>query len=192
LISLSDVAATVAGELERLLNIPYFFFGHSLGAHICFEVARQLRRLNLTAPRHMFVSAARAPQLPNRQPLIHHLPDDDFLNQLARRFDGIPTEVLANQELTEIVLVPLRADTRMFETYQYVDESPLSCSITALGGEQDCINHSELKAWYEQTNDTFNLKKFVGGHFFLQESQDLVLQTVADQLERNHVVRHKG
>src|SRR5262245_6437401 len=44
------------------LNFPFAFFGHSMGAVLCFELARYLRRHQLRMPLHLFVSGRRAPQ----------------------------------------------------------------------------------------------------------------------------------
>src|SRR5215210_6080354 len=47
------VAATSA--LGPFMNMPFAFFGHSMGGTIGFEVARRLRRLGMDGPAHLFV-----------------------------------------------------------------------------------------------------------------------------------------
>ena len=58
------LVADVADALEPALNIPYALFGHSLGALVAFELARELRRRRLPPPARLFVSSRGAPQLP--------------------------------------------------------------------------------------------------------------------------------
>jgi medium-chain acyl-[acyl-carrier-protein] hydrolase len=86
-----------------------------------------------------------------------------------RRLDGIPDEVLANQEVLDLVLPALRADTALYRKYVYIPRQPLSCPIFAYGGETDPNVASEhLAAWAEHTTAAARVRRFPGGHFFLQ------------------------
>jgi len=96
----------MADELRPYLDVPFAFFGHSMGALIAFELARHLRRRAWPAPRHLFLSAARAPQRPPASPL-HHLPEPALLSEL-RRLNGTPPEILQEPELLAVVLPLLR------------------------------------------------------------------------------------
>lgn len=69
--------------LLPLLDKPFAFFGHSLGALVSFELARQLRRQYGVQPVRLFVSAGRAPQLPHRGLPVHALPEVDFFGGIA-------------------------------------------------------------------------------------------------------------
>ena len=62
---LSPLVQTLSRVLRSYLNVPFAFFGHSLGAFISFELGRQLRKENDRSPLHLFVSGQRAPQLPD-------------------------------------------------------------------------------------------------------------------------------
>ena len=171
--SLIDVLAEV---LYPHLDLPFAFFGHSLGSLISFELTRRLRRQTAPSPMHLFVSGCRAPQIPDPDPPIHQLPDAEFIEELGR-FNGTPQAVLENPELMEVFLPVLRADMRLNETYVYDHEAPLDCPITAFGGlEDEEVSHKELAAWHDQTRSKFNIHMFQGDHFFLsgKRSNDLL------------------
>ncbi|MGH6679076.1 MAG: thioesterase II family protein, partial [Bradyrhizobium sp.] len=53
----------LADALGDSLRVPYALFGHSLGALIAFELAREFRRRRLPLPRTLIVSGRRAPTL---------------------------------------------------------------------------------------------------------------------------------
>lgn len=162
--------------------MPFAFFGHSMGALLSFEVARELRRQHGIVPVHLFASGRRAPQAPDRDPPIHQLPDPAFLDEL-RLLDGTPEEVLEHPELMELMLPVLRADMAVSETYVYKPEDRLACSISAFGGLQDSeVDYDGLVAWREQTRRSFTLQMFPGNHFFLKSSQSLVLEAVSQGL----------
>ncbi len=180
----SEMAVAAASAIVPLLTRPTVFFGHSLGALIAFEVALELRRRRERMPLHLFVSAHRAPQLPNPHPPLRHLSDTDFVDQLCRYYGGIPQAVLDNHELLELMLPCLRADFNAFETYAFTDAVPLACGISAFGGRQDSrVREFELEAWRDRTTGPFALKMFDGNHFFIQSGRDEVLATIAAGLE---------
>jgi len=178
---LSLLVEALAQALAPLLDGPFAFFGHSLGALISFELARRIRRQYGLHPARLFVSAARAPQIPHRGPSIHTLPDKEFFMEL-RRLNGTPSELLGHEELMEIMLPILRADFALYETYLYSIEPPLNCPISAFGGLQDSkVSESDLGAWRAQTSVSFSLQMFPGDHFFLK--QPLLLRSLVQELQ---------
>jgi medium-chain acyl-[acyl-carrier-protein] hydrolase len=179
---ISPLVEALAQSLAPLLDKPFAFFGHSLGAWVGFELARQLRRRSGVPPVRLFVSAARAPQIVGRDRPIHALPEAEFLVEL-RRLNGIPTEVFENDEVMQIMLPVLRADFAVFETYAYSTEPPLDCAISSLGGLQDDrVGRGDLEAWRDQTTAAFSLRMFPGNHFFLNTIPPLFLQALAQEL----------
>ena len=179
---LSPLIHALAQALFPLLDKPFAFFGHSLGALVSFELARQLRRHYALQPVRLFVSADRAPQIPNRDPPVHSLPEGEFLLEL-NRLKGTPREVLEDEELRQIMLLLLRADFAVYETYRYLTEPPLNCPISAFGGLQDeRIIRGDLEAWRDQTCASFSLRMFPGDHFFLNTTQPALLQALAQEL----------
>src|SRR5207245_1127210 len=141
------------------------------------------RRNRHPQPSHLFVSAHRAPQLPNPHAQIRTLSDRDFVDRICDTYGGIPQPVLENAELLELVLVCLRADFTVFETYRFRDEPPLACPITAFGGTDDRrVSADEVAAWRAQTAGDFRWQMFQGGHFFFQERHDEVLTSIKQDL----------
>lgn len=178
---LPPLVAALDDALAPALDLPYAFFGHSVGALVAFELARALRRRGATPPVHLFVSAHPAPQLPDLD-RRHDLPEDALIAEL-RRFQGTPEEVLDNPELMRLVLPTLRRDFAVAETYEHAPEPPLDCPLTAFGGLADPrAGRAELVPWQKQTRAAFKLRMFPGGHFFLGSHRELVLQAIAGEL----------
>lgn len=174
---------SLTSALLPYLDMPYAFFGHSMGSLISFEFARHLRRAGYGSGLvHLFVSGHRAPQIPDPDAPIYHLPDKDFIEGV-RRLNGMPEAVLQNKEFLDMILPLLRADFALCETYTCIDDKPLSCPITAFGGLQDDeAPHDTLAAWKEQTRGQFKLHCFPGDHFFLYKEQDKLLQCLVKDL----------
>jgi medium-chain acyl-[acyl-carrier-protein] hydrolase len=167
------------------LDRPFAFFGHSLGALVAFEVARNLRARGIV-PERLFVSGNIAPGIPDPAPPIHQLSEADFLQEL-QDLNGMPQAVLDSKELLEIILPVVRSDFAVLETYEYEPQPPLDCPITAFGGIQDPrTSKSGLEAWCIQTNKAFDLLMVEGDHFFIDTARPLLLREIAHRLVKGN------
>jgi medium-chain acyl-[acyl-carrier-protein] hydrolase len=179
----ADLVPAVADALRPHLDVPFALFGHSMGALVVFELTRELRRRRVPLPVLLAVSGHEAPQRPDPDPPIAHLPDAEFIRELRARYDGIPEQVLAEQELLQLLLPVLRADVLLMESYVYGDEPALECALSCYGGEQDRhVGREDLEAWREQTRGPFTLRVFPGGHFFIESARDAVLKALREDL----------
>jgi medium-chain acyl-[acyl-carrier-protein] hydrolase len=181
---LAPLSRIIAQELLPYMNKPFVFFGHSLGALLCFETARSLRRENRRQPDHLFVSAAEAPHRRNLEEMLSSLPTNTLVNRL-RRFNGTPVEALQNDELLNLMLPTIRADLELWDTYEYHPEFLLECPMTIYGGREDQeVEAERLAAWREMTVGACEIRMFPGGHFYLNDPQSIFLPTFADDLLR--------
>lgn len=181
---LSPLVEKITDELLPYMDKPYTFFGHSMGALVGFEVARQLRREHGLAPGYLFVSGCNSPQDRQNESRYSLLPENELIDELTR-FDGAPKEVLENRELMNLMLPTIRADFAVCEDYSYASESLLSCPIIAVGGIDDHeTSRTRLELWRNETDSYFELKMFEGGHFFINSAHKPLLQFVTRQLER--------
>lgn len=176
--------SAIAQAMLPHLDKPFAFFGHSMGALTCFELARHMRRKGEPLPLHLFLSGARAPQIIRRSTPIHALPRTEFIKKL-RRLNGTPKELLECGELMRLMLPTLRADIKICETYVYRRELPFNLPISVFGGLQDRrVSQSQLEAWRHQTNDGFSLEMLPGDHFFLHSAESPLLPLLSRELRR--------
>lgn len=179
---LGPLIEAAADALGPHFGVPFVFFGHSMGAMIAFELARELRRRGRPLPLHLFVAGRRAPQLPAREEPIHDLPDEEFFEEL-RRLNGTPEEVLQHAELMRLLTPILRADFAVNETYELTPEEPFDFGISAFGGLGDEeVTREDLAAWQAHTRGRFRLRMLPGDHFFLHSARDLILEAAARDL----------
>jgi medium-chain acyl-[acyl-carrier-protein] hydrolase len=180
--SMADLVCELHAVIASELNPPFAFFGHSLGALVCFELARLLRSQHQPGPLHLFVSGRRAPQVPIANRRLYELPDAELLVEL-QRLNGTPREVLQNTELMRLMLPSLRADFKVHGTYSYIAEPALRSPITAFGGTSDAfVSHEQLRAWQVQTTASFRYALFPGDHFFLNDCRSLLLEEINQSL----------
>lgn len=176
------IEAMVSGLLPYL-DIPFIFYGHSMGSLLCFEASRQLRKQHNLQPKHLFVSGSRAPQRPSVLKPTHHLPDNLFIAEINKRYKAIPNEILNNYEIMQLFLPILKADFSIIETYKYIPDLPLNCPISAFGGLQDeMVSPEDISAWRDQTSKEFILQMIEGEHFFINHKKQELLNAISKQL----------
>ncbi|MBS1799375.1 MAG: thioesterase [Acidobacteria bacterium] len=159
-----DIAEAVAGECD----LPYAIFGHSMGALLAFELARNLRDKGVSQPKLLFLSGRIGAHVALRTSPLHELPLDLFLAELEVRYGALPRELLEDREMLDFYLPILRADIKLVETYQYQTCNPLDCPIYVTAGEDDRSVWAEgLSAWKQHTTGDFGLTMYQGGHFYL-------------------------
>jgi len=178
---LAPLVQALAGAIYPYLDRPFAFYGHSMGALVSFELARQLRRTYDRHPVCMYLAAFRAPQLPNPNVKIYHLPSEVF--KVVLRADGVPERLLQNEELMQVMLPTLRADFELCDTYEYREEPPLDCPFLVFGGLEDVrVSAADLEAWTIHSSATCCLSMLPGSHFFLHTAQDLLLTAISQDL----------
>lgn len=180
--SLKLLVDEIVEVLARINSGPYAMFGHSLGAMLAFELARELRRRGLASPEKIIVAARRAPQILVDEVSAHKLSDPEFIDRL-RTMEGTSEEMLNDTGTMEFFLPLLRADFKVADTYVYQPELPFSFPISVYGAMGDKgVAQDELKAWEVQTNGTFNIRMFSGNHFFLNDPASGIFSALARDL----------
>jgi len=161
---------TIADRIRGAVGHPFALYGHSMGAIITFELARELRRRYRVEPVGLFISGSRAPHAARSEEPFFDLPDAEFIAKILE-LNGTPREVLDSPDTRELFLPLLRADFEIMDTYIYKPESPLSCPITVYGGLQDQeVPVTDLRQWQEYTSGLFKMRLFPGDHFFIHVS----------------------
>lgn len=162
---------------------PFAFFGSSLGALIAFETAHAIRCTSGREPAHLFVSAAGAPHCEPPLPPIAHLEDGPFLDEVQRRYAGIPDVLLKDPGYRSILLPALRADFSLMEQYEPRPPAPLSCPITAFAGRFDATVALEaVDAWRSQTTARFERVDLDEGHLYLESAQAILIRRIRHEL----------
>ena len=165
-------------EILPYTDVPYIFIGHSNGALLAYELARELQKSGNCNLKHIVISAKRAPHLPATKEPIHNLEQQQFLEKL-KEYDFTPDEVLENEELMELFSPMLRADFSLSETHSFDKSLQLDANASLLWGNQDeDVPLNDILAWNDLISGNTNLIEFNGGHFFITKSQDLFLQEI--------------
>lgn len=175
---------TLEREIRAHLDLPFVFFGHSMGATVSYELTQRLVTRGGPLPARLIVAGRRAPHVPDENEPVHTMADAALIQRL-RDYGGTPSEILDNREIMKLVLPTIRADFEVIETHAFSPRAPLPMPITVLGGETDADTPpAHLEAWSEHTDASCGVQMFSGGHFFLHEQPEPTLAFINEVLVR--------
>lgn len=175
---MQDLAPIIAAEG----NLPFAFFGHSLGAIVAFELARFCFSNYYPMPVRIFVSGCNAPQAKNPSKALHLMRDDELIEEL-KMYNGMSPQILANKEVMKFFLPMIRADFSMAEKYEYKHGEILPVKIIVLAGRDDNLTSvGQMEAWQLESQDKVRLEWFEGGHLFINDESMKVPRYVNTEL----------
>lgn len=179
--SFEDAVAELADAATPLLERPVMLFGHSMGAVLALDLAYELRTRRGWSPVALVVAASEPPERHSASEASSDASDEELETWLCG-LGGMSEELLASREFLYEMLPALRADLRLVERRTQRTETPLDCPLHVYLGEQDPTvdGPAAERCWATHTTRAQPPRSFPGGHFFVQESAELVLAALAD------------
>lgn len=180
--NIEDMIAALVDAIRPMTTAPYAFFGHSMGGIIAHHLACRITAEGGRSPEHLFVSALRSPTAATPRRPLHLLPSDEFWAEVAD-YGGTPAEILESDEYRALFEPLVRADFKLAQTASSGNLPQLACQITAFGGSEDTTpTPEELDGWRQATTGPFEKHIYPGGHFFMEQHEDALLDLIATRL----------
>jgi medium-chain acyl-[acyl-carrier-protein] hydrolase len=185
--NLEDICAALLAEITPLAkqSLPYSLFGHSYGGLLAYELTNRLQAAGLPRPQHLFLSACGAPWA--RELRSYSTLDDAEFKDLLADYNATPPEVLANDAMLALLLPGLRADFTMVETYQSNWSTLERVPVHLFHGADDEITADELQAWQQRIAQTVTMECMRGGHFFIHDEKECLLNAISAHLRAKSV-----
>jgi surfactin synthase thioesterase subunit len=156
---------------------PFVFFGHSLGALVAFEVAKELRVRDRALPQRLIASSCPAPPLPAAQRPVRSMSDDALLDAIERGTGQVLAPLRDDPGLREHALGCFRADYALLAGYRPGPADPLACPITVAAGSEEPWS-AWRDGWAVHTLAPIELRIVAGGHFYFRERRDESLEAL--------------
>jgi len=201
---IDDAIDALEEAIKADLDIPYAFFGHSLGSLLGYRLAYRLWQTAKNKPSHLFVGAFSRPCL---------TPNFNFGKKIvmlkSRGFDSIPTaseveklsveqlnflvnqiggmeKVVVEEDIARKLVAQAMADLRICESFKFKEEPLFDIPITAFHGMTDeRVPEEDMQAWKLNTTSAFKIHLLSGNHFFLnkEQNQDELLAHIKEDID---------
>ncbi|MGW6692066.1 thioesterase II family protein [Streptomyces sp. NPDC054961] len=169
-------------ELDGVLDRPFAFYGHSMGALVAYNLARRLFRSGGPLPEVLLVGAYPAP---DRPPVLGNLPElpDDELTRVLLDLGGMSESILAYPEWLTAALDMVRDDLKVCRSHDSDFLPRLPFPIEVFTGRSDPLMQGvEPERWLAHTRSAFQVHRLPGGHFFTRESTEEFLDLLQGSL----------
>ena len=184
LISDSDVLVNdLYNQIKKNANdTEYAIYGHSMGGLIGYLLSRKMIENNHRPPLHLFVTGTCGPSSPARSAKNRHLlPKDEFIQEL-KNLDGIPDEILENEDLLSYIEPILRADFKTCETYAYQEQAPLNIPFTVITGTDEEMTSEDIEMWQRESETPVDFRQIPGKHFFIFKYPRVIVDIISKKL----------
>lgn len=173
-----EVIAGLRRALEDCQDKPFSFYGHSLGGVIAYLLALEQEEHGKRLPEQLFLSGAQPYW--SRQRIGGS--DRASLVNYLRNMGGTPQIVFDTEEFLEMTLKVVRHDLQLLE-HPAPRMRPAPCPIYSFAGDADVsIPVQNVEDWRYWTTNHFENRVFAGGHFFISQYQDELIQDICRRM----------
>ncbi|MGB8192353.1 MAG: thioesterase domain-containing protein [Chitinophagaceae bacterium] len=162
---------------------PYAVYGHSMGGIAAFMLCRKIfADESFAPPLHLFVSGSHSPARQKKDNKQRHLlSKNDFIEEM-RNLNGIPEEILQNEDLLNFFEPILRVDFETAETFRYRQQPPMDLPITVMTGTEEDFEDDDIQLWQQETLQPVDFRQFEGKHFFINQHAHPILHIISEKL----------
>jgi len=174
-----DIYIQITSKLDQS---QYAIYGHSMGGLVASLLTRKLLENNYKPPLHLFITGTSGPSSESRFDKIRHLlPQDEFIQEM-KELDGIPHEILENDELLSYFGPILRADFEACETYKHIEGEPYNIPMTVITGTEEDMKMDDIYLWQKETTFPVEFRQMPGKHFFIFKYPHEIIKIISKTL----------
>lgn len=181
--SINEAVDDAYNNIKNYLVDDYIIYAHSMGCLAVYELLRKIKINGDKNPLHIFLSGRFPPHVEISNP-VYLLNDDDFIEEIIK-YGGTSDKVLKNKDFLKIFLPILRSDYKITETYKLstnIHES-FDVDITYFYSNKDLmITKKNIEEWKLYTTKKFKIISFEGGHFFIFERYQDIINVINNTL----------
>ncbi|WP_366296606.1 alpha/beta fold hydrolase [Paenibacillus sp. AN1007] len=179
-----EAAADLYNELIQMQSgQPYAIFGHSMGSLLGYELAMRAQE-NGHPPHVLFLAGQNPPHHFRGVSRYSAMSDDELWSFLLEGSQTPWDEHEHGQQIREMYLPILKADLRLCDTYHHIKgRKKYGSQLVVMNGAKDSSVVAEEKEWHELVDISCMHEMFPGGHYFVYEDQEHVIETVVHYLK---------
>lgn len=168
-----EMIQMIVKELRKYVPAEgYYLFGHSMGAYIALEVAKQLQADGIPV-KGLYVSGVTSPYYQKRAD--QEINDQNIIRYL-KILDSLPEEIMEKESLKEIYMDMIRNDFILLNSYQVenLQSRPFPKLLVLYGLEDPVIDEKRIEEWADLDAEYFDIISYEGNHFYLFGQEDRI------------------
>ncbi len=166
---------------DVIFEEQYVLLGHSMGSWVAYELYYKILKENAPLPLHIFFSSNRSPYYKPDWTIAHDT-DENFIKHILE-YGQTSEEVFKKPLLRKKFLSILRADYLVMDGYFPEEKKQkMDVNISILGGDNDMLISKGFNEWKELTNGKCDDKIFPGGHFYILNKTNEVVDFMVDEM----------
>jgi surfactin synthase thioesterase subunit len=179
---MTRLVADLDQNLDRFLDRPYAFYGHSMGGIVAYNLAAYRAARGESVPYRLMVGAYPPPHLLAPITDALNLPDDQLAQWLVK-IGGMSELILKYPNWVKAALDMLRDDLRVCQSHRSPGQTRLPCPIEVFAGDNDPLLSLEVvDGWKRHSSAGARVHVIPGGHFFTQESASTFFRVLSGAL----------
>jgi surfactin synthase thioesterase subunit len=180
---LAPLLEDLKSEIMPLLNMPYVFFGHSMGGMLAFELTHALRDAGHRLPVILCLSST--PGLATyTADQVNPLRSDEMLTHTFPHLKA----ARGDDKIYTLLLHVLRTDLTLICNYNYIRKDPLDVPFVVVHGQDDPrVTADQARAWRSETTAHCTILSRPGGHRYITGDVPFITARVREWLGRSTV-----
>ncbi|MEO6730455.1 MAG: thioesterase domain-containing protein [Ferruginibacter sp.] len=180
---INELVNDIYGQIKPLINNnDYAIYGHSLGGLMSYLLTLKLIENNDKLPVHLFITGTTGPSAISRTEKKRHLLEKKEFVEEIRELNGMPEEILNNEELLFYFEPILRSDFKVSEEYVYQENPPLNIPVTVITGTGEDMELDDIQLWQKETTYAVDFKRMPGKHFFIFQHTFKIIEIISKKL----------
>lgn len=180
---INELVDDIYGQIKPLIkDNHYAIYGHSLGGLMTYLLTLKLIENNDQLPVHLFITGTTGPSAISRTEKKRHLLEKKEFVEEIRELNGMPEEILNNEELLFYFEPILRSDFKVSEEYIYQEQAPLNIPFTVITGTGEDMELEDIQLWQKETTYAVDFKRMPGKHFFIFQHTFKIIEIISKKL----------
>lgn len=179
---IKDAAETIAGYED----LPIILFGHSFGGLSAYFVNLYLNQVKEIYPQHIYISA-RLPPKQDQLKSIASLNDEEFLNIIIERYQGMPQQILNDPDMLKLFLPIVKNDFLLYEqfpdVYKTFEEKAVENNLTTIKYDEDHLTNDTISHWNKLTKRNYEHINLPGDHFKIINDWEAIVNKINRDFE---------
>lgn len=162
---------------------PYAILGHSMGSLLAYELA-MLAQEEGQPPAMLFLAGQKPPHRFGDGPRYSGMSDDELWDILLEGSQTPWDEHEHGEQIRDMYLPILRADLGLCDSYSHrKGRGRYRSPVVIMNGASDRSVQADPQEWYELIDAPCHNITFPGGHYFIYEDHERVINTVVHYLK---------